>query len=105
MRTRSVCTVVYRVPTSLVVQRVATLATKRALPLTWAGLPPAGSHQLAAGAPIRSPHRRGRACGGLAMPIAVAILRLMTSSNSRPEAPCLRSLDQAFKAMGTTADE
>src|SRR2546427_11305243 len=25
----------------------ATLATKRALPLTWAGLPPAGSHQLA----------------------------------------------------------
>src|SRR5437870_12188762 len=28
----------------------ATLATKRALPLTWAGLSPAGSHQLAAGA-------------------------------------------------------
>src|SRR5881296_3953579 len=28
----------------------ATLATKRALLLTWAGLPPAGSHQLAAGA-------------------------------------------------------
>jgi hypothetical protein len=25
----------------------ATLATKRALPLTWTGLPPAGSHQLA----------------------------------------------------------
>src|SRR5262249_47143595 len=24
----------------------ATLATKRALPLTWTGLPPAGSHQL-----------------------------------------------------------
>src|SRR3989440_13089200 len=32
----------------------ATLATKRTLPLTWTGLSPAGSHQLAAGAPIRS---------------------------------------------------
>ena len=31
----------------------ATLATKRALPLTWAGLPPAGSHQLATGALIQ----------------------------------------------------
>src|SRR6516165_10183503 len=39
----------------------ATLATKRTLLLTWAGLPPAGSHQLAAGALIRSPRRRGRA--------------------------------------------
>jgi len=29
--------------------------------LTWAGLPPAGSHQLAAGALIRSPRRRARA--------------------------------------------
>src|SRR5712671_2947026 len=28
------------------------------LPFTWAGLSPAGSHQLAAGAPIRSPHQR-----------------------------------------------
>src|SRR5207244_2587212 len=31
----------------------------RTLPFTWAGLSPAGSHQLAAGAPIRSPRRRG----------------------------------------------
>ena len=31
----------------------ATLATKRTLLLTWAGLAPAGSHQLSAGAPIR----------------------------------------------------
>jgi hypothetical protein len=38
----------------------ATLATKRTLLLTWAGLAPAGSHQLAAGALIRSPHRRER---------------------------------------------
>src|SRR5437660_7367846 len=36
----------------------ATLATKRMLLLTWAGLSPAGSHQLAAGAPTQSPHRR-----------------------------------------------
>src|ERR1700682_1764295 len=33
----------------------ATLATKRALLLTWAGLSPAGSHQLAAGGPLLSP--------------------------------------------------
>jgi hypothetical protein len=39
----------------------ATLATKRMLPLTWAGLPPAGSHQLAAGAPTRSLCRQARA--------------------------------------------
>src|SRR5215471_16158754 len=38
----------------------ATLATKRALLLTWAGLAPAGSHQLRPGALIRSPHQRGR---------------------------------------------
>jgi hypothetical protein len=36
----------------------ATLATKRTLTLAWAGLTPAGSHQLAAGALTRSPHRR-----------------------------------------------
>src|SRR5215472_14947894 len=35
-----------------------TLATKQTLLLTWAGLSPAGSHQLAAGALIRSPRRR-----------------------------------------------
>jgi hypothetical protein len=39
----------------------ATLATKRTLRLTWTGLPPAGSHQLAAGALIRSPRRRSPA--------------------------------------------
>src|SRR5215207_4605330 len=39
----------------------ATLATQRTLLLTWAGLSPAGSHQLAAGALIQSPRRRGRA--------------------------------------------
>ena len=33
----------------------ATLATKRTLLLTWAGLSPAGSHQLAAGALTQSP--------------------------------------------------
>src|SRR5215813_812976 len=38
----------------------ATLATKRTLLLTWAGLPPAGSHQLAAGALILSPRRIGQ---------------------------------------------
>src|SRR5436190_14139343 len=38
----------------------ATLATKQELPFTWAGLAPAGSHQLAAGAPTRSPRRQAR---------------------------------------------
>src|SRR4030095_14619457 len=36
----------------------ATLATKRTLLLTWAGLPPAGSHQFLPGALIRSPRVR-----------------------------------------------
>ena len=36
----------------------ATLATKRTLLLTWTGLTPAGSHQRAACALIRSPYRR-----------------------------------------------
>ena len=39
----------------------ATLATKRTLLPTWAGLSPAGSHQLCAGAPTRSPRRRAPA--------------------------------------------
>src|SRR5260370_11920914 len=39
----------------------ATLVTKRTLRLTWAGLSPAGSHQLAAGALILSPRRREQA--------------------------------------------
>src|SRR6266566_497393 len=43
----------------------ATLATKRALLLTWAGLPPAGSHQLTAGALTRSPRRRAQTAGRL----------------------------------------
>src|SRR5215468_7583000 len=46
----------------------ATLATKRTLLLTWAGLPPAGSHQLAAGALTRSPRRRGRATSAACRP-------------------------------------
>src|SRR6476646_3088051 len=43
----------------------ATLATKRTLLLTWAGLPPAGSHQLAAGA------LRGRDASYLAPPAQI----------------------------------
>src|SRR5215469_10994182 len=44
-------------------QPLSPVATQHSLPsgrysLTWAGLPPAGSHQLAAGALIRSPRRR-----------------------------------------------
>src|SRR5262245_25844228 len=44
-------------------QPLSPVATQHSLPsgrysLTWAGLPPAGSHQLAAGALIRSPHAR-----------------------------------------------
>src|SRR6516165_2754188 len=45
----------------------ATLATKRTLLLTWAGLPPAGSHQLAAGALIRSPRRRPHSVAAIAV--------------------------------------
>src|SRR5215467_5492801 len=42
-------------------QPLSPVATQHSLPsgrysLTWAGLPPAGSHQLAAGALIRSPN-------------------------------------------------
>jgi hypothetical protein len=48
----------------------ATLTTKRALPLTWAGLAPAGSHQLAAGALTRSPRRRASSVGGTLRPSA-----------------------------------
>src|SRR5215471_3994945 len=60
-------------------QPLSPVTTQHSLPsgryaLTWAGLSPAGSHQLAAGAPIRSPcrrvqavrtARRDRALGGL----------------------------------------
>src|SRR5215469_8469769 len=46
-------------------QPLSPVATQHSPPsgrysLTWAGLPPAGSHQLAAGALIRSPRRRGQ---------------------------------------------
>src|SRR5215831_10790587 len=56
-------------------QPLSPVATQHSLPsgrysLTWAGLPPAGSHQLAAGALIRSPHQRGRA------QLAALLLRL-----------------------------
>src|SRR5262245_37041274 len=49
-------------------QPLSPVATQHSLPsgrysLTWAGLPPAGSHQLAAGALIRSPRRRGQQRG------------------------------------------
>src|SRR5262245_40118151 len=52
-------------------QPLSPVATQHSLPsgrysLTWAGLPPAGSHQLAAGALIRSPRRRGRAASASA---------------------------------------
>src|SRR6266480_1623164 len=46
----------------------ATLATKRTLLLTWAGLSPAGSHQLAAGALIQSPRRSLPMMGSLSRP-------------------------------------
>jgi hypothetical protein len=47
----------------------ATLAIKRTLLLTWAGLAPAGSHQLTAGAPVgkgeqRRRHREAERPGG-----------------------------------------
>src|SRR6476469_5979020 len=62
-------------------------ATQHSLPsgtltLTWAGLTPAGSHQLAACALIRSPLSAGAtnvAC--TVMPSALAVLRLITSSH------------------------
>src|SRR5262245_55455873 len=56
-------------------QPLSPVATQHSIPsgrysLTWAGLPPAGSHQLAAGALIRSPRRRF----GLCLPGGCAIL-------------------------------
>src|SRR2546422_10158965 len=59
----------------------ATLATKRALPLTWAGLPPAGSHQLAWRTHSITSSARASSVGGTSMPSVLAVLRLMTSSN------------------------
>src|SRR6202035_2797347 len=55
----------------------ATLAAKRALPLTWAGLPPAGSHQLFSWRThsINS-SARIKNDSGMVRPIALAVLRL-----------------------------
>src|SRR5215813_5523974 len=63
-------------------QPLSPVATQHSLPsgrysLTWAGLPPAGSHQLAAGALIRSPRRRAHSVGGSLS--AGAVLRLILS--------------------------
>jgi hypothetical protein len=59
----------------------ATLATKRALPLTWAGLPLAGSHQLAWRTHSITSSARIRNDSGILRPSAFAVVRLMTSSN------------------------
>jgi hypothetical protein len=54
--------------------------TKRALPLTWTGLPPAGSHQLAWRThSITSSARASSACGTSRLS-ALAVFRLITSS-------------------------
>ena len=58
----------------------ATLATKRALPLTWTGLPPAGSHQLAWRTHSITSSARAIRVGAISRPSALAVLRLMTSS-------------------------
>jgi hypothetical protein len=50
--------------------------------LTWAGLPPAGSHQLTAGALYSiTSSARASSEGGTVRPSAFAVLRLITSSN------------------------
>ena len=59
----------------------ATLATKRALPLTWAGLPPAGSHQLAWRTHSITSSATLRTVGGNSMPSAWAVMRFTTRSN------------------------
>src|ERR1700758_2859542 len=58
----------------------ATLATKRTLLLTWAGLPPAGSHQLAWRTHSITASARSRIDGGTARPSAFAVLRFTTIS-------------------------
>src|SRR5215471_2886808 len=55
----------------------ATLATKRALPLTWTGLPPAGSHQLAWRTHSITSSARTSSDGGTSRQSALAVLRLM----------------------------
>src|SRR5262249_55048295 len=60
---------------------LATLATKRALPLTLAGLPPAGSHQLAWRTHSITSSARASSMGGTSRPSAFAVVRLMTRSN------------------------
>src|SRR5258705_5321661 len=59
----------------------ATLATKRTLLLTWAGLPPAGSHQLAWRTHSITSSARASSVGGTSIPIAFAALVLTTNSN------------------------
>jgi hypothetical protein len=59
----------------------ATLATKRALPLTWAGLPPAGSHQLAWRTHSITSSALSRIDCGTVRPSALAVLRFTTNSN------------------------
>ena len=59
----------------------ATLATKRTLLLTWAGLPPAGSHQLCLAHSLDHLVARASSVGGTSRPSALAVLRLITSSN------------------------
>src|SRR5262249_24756229 len=61
--------------------RYATLATKRALPLTWAGLPPAGSHQLAWRTHSITSSARASKVGGISRPSARAVWRLITNSH------------------------
>ena len=58
----------------------ATLATKRALPLTWTGLPPAGSHLLAWRTHSITSSARASSVGGTSRPSAFAVLRLIASS-------------------------
>ena len=59
----------------------ATLATKRALPLTWTGLPPAGSHQLAWRTHSITSSARASRLSGTVRPSAFTVVRLMTRSN------------------------
>src|SRR6266849_10689668 len=61
LETRDPCAIALYASRPLSPGAHATFATKRALTLTRTGLPPAGSHQLAWRALIRSPRLRGRA--------------------------------------------
>jgi hypothetical protein len=56
-------------------------ATKRALPLTCTGLPPAGSHQLAWRTYSITSSACAKSAGGTVRPRDLAVLRLITNSN------------------------